>query len=77
MALLGTGCPGFIGSNFVHMRLSLPDENLINLDRRTYAANLSNLAAFESDKSNMFVQGDIDDRILVNKLLSDHNPPAV
>ena len=64
MSVLVTGGAGFIGSNFVHHWLSVTDELLINLDKLTYAGNL-------------FVQGDIGDRALVEALLQEHRPHAV
>jgi dTDP-glucose 4,6-dehydratase len=77
MSLLVTGCAGFIGSNFVHTALAGSDETLINLDKLTYAGNLANLAAFKGDRRHVFVQGDIGDRALVERLLSEHRPRAV
>ena len=77
MTLLVTGCAGFIGSNFVHTALGSSDETLVNLDKLTYAGNLANLAAFKQDPRHVFVQGDIGDRALVERLLSEHQPRAV
>jgi dTDP-glucose 4,6-dehydratase len=77
MTLLVTGCAGFIGSNFVHTALAASDETLVNLDKLTYAGNLANLAAFQQDPRHVFVQGDIGDRALVERLLSEHQPRAV
>ena len=77
MSLLVTGCAGFIGSNFVHTALADSDETLINLDKLTYAGNLANLAAFKGDPRHVFVQGDIGDRSLVERLLAEHRPRAV
>jgi len=77
MTLLVTGCAGFIGSNFVHTALAASDETLVNLDKLTYAGNLANLASFQQDPRHVFVQGDIGDRALVERLLSEHQPRAV
>ena len=77
MTLLVTGCAGFIGSNFVHTALGASDETIVNLDKLTYAGNLANLAAFQQDPRHVFVQGDIGDRALVERLLSEHQPRAV
>jgi len=77
MTLLVTGCGGFIGSNFVHTALAASDETLVNLDKLTYAGNLANLASFQQDPRHVFVQGDIGDRALVERLLSEHQPRAV
>jgi len=77
MTILITGCAGFIGSNFVHTWLADSDEQLVNLDKLTYAGNLENLKSLEGDNRHVFVKGDIGDRALVSKLLSEHKPRAV
>jgi dTDP-glucose 4,6-dehydratase len=76
--ILVTGCAGFIGSNFVHTFLAGGrDAKVINLDKLTYAGNLANLAALQNDPRHVFVQGDIGDRVLVERLLQEHQPNAV
>lgn len=77
MTILATGCAGFIGSNFVHAWLDSTKETIVNLDKLTYAGNLSNLKSVRADKRHIFVQGDIGDRHLVGKLLAEHRPRAV
>lgn len=77
MTILVTGGAGFIGSNFVHAWLRSHDENLINLDKLTYAGNLSNLVGLDGDKRHLFVRGDISDRDVVARLLAAHQPRAV
>ena len=74
--LLVTGGAGFIGSNFVLSAVSA-GHTVINLDALTYAGNLGNLAAIESDPRHIFVQGDINDRELVEGLLAEHRPSAI
>ena len=77
MTLLVTGCAGFIGSNFVYTALTAGDEVIVNLDKLTYAGNLANLASLKGDSRHVFVQGDIGDRALVERLLAEHHPRAV
>jgi dTDP-glucose 4,6-dehydratase len=75
--ILVTGGAGFIGSNFVLDWLGRESEGVINLDKLTYAGNLSNLASVQNDERHVFVHGDIGDRALVEKLLADHKPRAI
>ena len=70
--LLVTGGAGFIGSNFVRYWLNAhPDDRVVNLDALTYAGNLENLQEVESNPGYRFVQGDICDRSLVERLFEE------
>ena len=77
MTLLVTGGAGFIGSNFVLDGLDAHDEPVVNLDALTYAGNLHNLDALRNDARHIFVQGDIGDRPLLDRLFAEHRPRAV
>ena len=77
MTLLVTGGAGFIGGNFVLDWIAGSDEPVVNLDKLTYAGNLETLASLQGNPSHIFVQGDIGDRALVEKLLAEHQPRAV
>ena len=70
MNILVTGGCGFIGSNFVLYWLkNHPDDNLVNLDKLTYAGNRDNLQGVEKNPHYRFVQGDITDLELVRDLM--------
>jgi dTDP-glucose 4,6-dehydratase len=70
MNLLVTGGAGFIGSNFIrHMLSAHPDYRIVNLDSLTYAGNLNNLKACDTNPHYTFVKGDICDRTLVNTVM--------
>ena len=75
--ILVTGGAGFIGANFILDWLSASDEPVLNLDKLTYAGNLENLAALLGDPRYAFVQGDIGDQALVDRLLAQHRPRAI
>ena len=76
--ILVTGGAGFIGSNFVQDWLANnAAEEIINLDKLTYAGNLDNLASLKNDRRHIFVRGDIGDQALVKKLLVEYQPRAI
>ncbi len=77
MTILVTGGAGFIGANFVLDWLAGSNESVINLDKLTYAGNLETLSSLKGKPSHIFVQGDIGDRALVERLLTEHKPRAV
>lgn len=73
---LVTGGAGFIGGNFVLGAVS-DGIKVVNLDALTYAGNLDTLSSLDGDARHTFVQGDIGDRALVAKLLSEYRPDAI
>ena len=75
--ILVTGGAGFIGANFVLDWLATGDEPIVNLDLLTYAGNLETLSSLRDDARHVFVQGDICDRGLVDRLLAEHKPRAI
>ncbi len=75
--ILVTGGAGFIGANFVLDWLAQSDEPVVNLDKLTYAGNLETLKSLLGDARHIFVQGDIGDAALVERLLAEHRPRAV
>jgi dTDP-glucose 4,6-dehydratase len=76
MRLLVTGGAGFIGSHYVRSALTgawgLDEpESVVVLDKLTYAGNLANLAPVHDDDRLRFVEGDILDRALVERLVDE------
>ncbi|MBK6004592.1 dTDP-glucose 4,6-dehydratase [Ramlibacter ginsenosidimutans] len=72
-----TGGAGFIGSNFVLDWVSAGAEDVLNLDKLTYAGNLENLRSLDANSRHSFVRGDIGDQALVESLLAKHRVRAV
>ena len=61
MRLLVCGGAGFIGSNFVRTRLRACDDEIVVLDKLTYAGRRENLQDLEGDPRFSFRQGAIED----------------
>jgi dTDP-glucose 4,6-dehydratase len=75
--ILVTGGAGFIGSNFVLDWIERVGEPVLNLDKLTYAGNINNLVSLGNDDRHVFVCGDIGDRKLLRRLLSEYRPRAI
>jgi len=70
MRILVTGGAGFIGSNFVRYWLERhPDDHVVVVDLLTYAGNRASLD--DVDSRIVFVEGDIGDRELAERVLRD------
>jgi dTDP-glucose 4,6-dehydratase len=71
-SILVTGGAGFIGSNFVrYMVNKYPSYKIIVLDALTYAGNLENLDDLKEKSNYKFHHGNICDKTIVDKLVSE------
>ena len=71
--ILITGGAGFIGSHVVRLfATKYPDYRIVILDKLTYAGNLENIADVCALPNVHFVEGDITDAPLVEKLFADY-----
>ena len=78
MKILVTGGAGFIGSNFVYYELdNYPNDEVICLDKLTYAGNLETLEVAMKNPKFKFVKGDIADRAFVDELFASEKPDVV
>ncbi|HDL21191.1 MAG TPA: dTDP-glucose 4,6-dehydratase [Nitrospirae bacterium] len=70
MKILVTGGCGFIGSNFIRYILNThEDYEIFNIDALTYAGNPYNLSDVANNERYTFVEGRIEDRELVSKVV--------
>jgi len=74
MKFLVTGGAGFIGSNFIRYWLkNHSGDEIVNLDKLTYAGHISSTRDFEDNPNYKFVKGDICDPKVVNEAMESVN----
>ncbi len=69
--LVVTGGMGFIGSAFVRRRLASKEDEVVVVDKLTYAGNPNNLKDHKDDPRLTFVKGDVCDRGLMDRVTKD------
>ncbi|OFZ29759.1 MAG: dTDP-glucose 4,6-dehydratase [Bdellovibrionales bacterium RIFCSPHIGHO2_01_FULL_40_29] len=72
-----TGGAGFIGSNFILNWLQNSNEQVVNIDKLTYAGNLSNLESVSKNESYQFSRTDIADKEKILQLFREFQPRAI
>lgn len=78
MRVLITGGAGFIGSRLILYWLEKhPGDQILNLDKLSYAANLALLAPVQNHPQYAFSQTDLCERKAVRTLLREFQPEAV
>mgnify|MGYP000140753539 CR=1 FL=1 len=75
--ILITGGAGFIGSCLAKQLVLNAAQNVIVLDKLTYAGNLDSLQEIENHELYSFIAGDIADSDLVADILVQHNPQGI
>ena len=77
-SLMVTGGAGFIGVNFVyHWVEAHPEDAVVVLDALTYAGNRDSLAPLEQAGRIHFVEGDICDAPLVDRVMAEHQVSTI
>jgi dTDP-glucose 4,6-dehydratase len=77
MKLLVTGGAGFIGSAVIRHIINNTTDDVVNLDKLTYAGNLESLAEVSNSVRYSFEQVDICNRAEVDRVLAKHQPDAI
>ena len=71
-----TGGAGFIGTNFILDCLKYYDDEIINLDKLTYASNLENFESTNGDRLRN-IQIDINQCEEIYKIISESKPRLI
>ena len=77
MRIFVTGGAGFIGSALIRKLLESSDYEIINLDKLTYAGDLTSIPNHLMRKGYEFVKGDICDGVLLRKIINDFKPNLI
>ena len=77
MKILVTGGAGFIGSAVIRHIIDNTNDEVINVDKLTYAGNLQTLESIQDSKRYKFEKVDICDRQELDRVFSSHKPDVV
>ena len=75
--ILVTGGAGFIGSAVVRHLINNLNCSVVNVDKLTYAGNLSSLSSVDQNPLYSFEYADINDRSVITVILDQHQPDAI
>ncbi|MBO9709801.1 MAG: dTDP-glucose 4,6-dehydratase [Caulobacter sp.] len=77
MKVLVTGGAGFIGSAVCRLLIEESGDQVVNVDKLTYAGTLTSVAEIATSPNYSFVQADITDRAAIKAIFEAHAPEAV
>jgi dTDP-glucose 4,6-dehydratase len=77
MTILVTGAAGFIGTNFVLNWINNTNEDVIAIDKLTYASSKNSLSGIVPSDHYKFFLGDINNGELLNSILDTYKPNSI
>jgi dTDP-glucose 4,6-dehydratase len=77
MVILVTGGAGFIGSALIRYLIKKTQHNIINVDKLTYAGNLSSLDEIKESPNYFFDKADICNASEIKRIFDKYNPSLV
>lgn len=75
--ILVTGGAGFIGSAVIRYLINETNNNVLNIDKLTYAGNLESLETISNNPRYQFLHADICDKWAMTKAFDDFEPDIV